>query len=393
MLGMFASFGVFFKPMLTDLLLTRAETSGAFSLSWIVQGVAGIVVGIANDRLGPRIVIMVCGAILGLGFLLMSQISTIWQLYLFYGLVIGTGMGASFVPLASTVSRWFVKRRSMMTGVVVSGNGIGILLGPLLATWLISLYEWRLSYIIMGSITSVAIILLAQLLRRDPTQVGQIPYGENEGEEEDLKFATNAFSPKEAVSTRQFWLLCGMSLCLGFSVQTILVHIVPHATDLEISAISAANILATIGGASVIGRFLLGIAGDRIGNKGVFVIGFALMAAALFWLVSATELWTLYLFAAVFGFGFGGCVASSPTLVAILFGLRSHGLMLGLTSLGFSLGAAAGPFLAGYIFDSTSSYQVAFVVCAVISVIGLILTLLIKQTQKADLSMAKGEFD
>jgi MFS family permease len=377
MLGLFASFGVFFKPMLTDLVLTRAEISGAVSLSWIMQGLASITAGRVNDSLGPRIVITACGIILGLGCLLMSQISTLWQLYLFYGVVIGIGMGGSFVPLTSTVARWFTKRRSMMTGIVLAGNGIGILLGPLLATWLISRYEWRLSYIIIGGIALVAIILLAQLLRRDPAQVGQMPYGENKDAKQVLKPATKAFLIKEAVYTRQFWLLSGMSLCLGFSLQAILVHIVPHATDLKISAINAANILATIGGVSVIGRFLLGSAGDRIGNRQVFIIGFALMAASLLWLVSATEVWALFLFAAVFGFAIGGCVTSPPTLVAKLFGLNSHGLILGFTSLGFCLGGAAGPFVAGYIFDMTNSYQNFFVICAAVSVIGLILTVLL----------------
>jgi len=366
MLGTLASFGVFFKPMLTDLLLTRAETSSALSLSWIIQGLATIVVGRINDRLGPRIVITVCGTILGLGCLLMSQINTLWQLYLFYGVLIGIGMSGSYIPATSAVARWFVKRRSMMTGIVVAGNGIGILLGPLLATWLISLYEWRLSYIIIGGIALVAIVLLAQLLRRDPTQVGQMPYGENIGGEQGLKFATNAFSFKEAVSTRQFWLLSSMTLCLGFSVHTILVHIVPHAT---------------VGGSSVIGRFLLGGAGDRIGNRQVFIIGFALMAVTLLWLVSATELWALFLFAAVFGFAFGSCVTPQSPLVAELFGLRSHGLILGLTSLGFCLGAAVGPFVAGYIFDVTTSYQVAFLICAAISIIGLILNVFLKPTK------------
>jgi OFA family oxalate/formate antiporter-like MFS transporter len=380
-LGLFASFGVFFKPMLTDLVLTRAEISGAVSLSWIMQGLASIAAGRVNDRLGPRIVMTACGIILGLGCLLMSQISTLWQLYLFYGVLIGIGMSGSFVPLTSTVTRWFVKRRSMMTGIVLAGNGVGILLGPLLAAWLISRYEWRLSYIIIGVIALVAVILLAQLLRRDPAQVGQMPYGENKREEKGLEFATKAFPIKEAISTRQFWLLSGMSLCLGFSLQAILVHIVPHATDLEISAINAANILATIGGASVIGRFLLGSAGDRIGNRQVFIIGFALMAASLLWLVSATEVWALFLFAAVFGFAIGGCTTSPPNIVAKIFGLSSHGLILGFTSLGFCLGGAAGPFVAGYIFDFANSYQTAFLVCAAISAIGLILTVLLKQTK------------
>ena len=137
-----------------------------------------------------------------------------------------------------------------------------------------------------------------------------MPYGENK-EETGLKGGTEAFSLKEAASTRQFWLISSMFLCLGFCMYTILVHIVPHATDLGFSAATAANILATIGGVGVIGRVVLGSAADRIGNRQVFIIGFILMAAALFWLVPATEAWMLYLFAAVFGFAYGGCAHQS----------------------------------------------------------------------------------
>jgi MFS family permease len=328
-------------------------------------------------------VITVCGSILGLGYLLMSQTNALWQLYLFYGVIIATGMSGSFVPLASTVARWFVKRRGTMTGIVVAGSGIGGLIAPPLANWLISIYDWRVSYIILGSIALVVVILFAQLLRRDPAQVGLMPYGESK-EEMELKGSTKAFSLKEAASGRQFWLVLSMYLCLGFSMYTILVHIAPHATDLGFSATTAANILATIGGVSVIGRVVLGRAADRIGNKQVFIIGFVLMAAALFWLIPATETWTLYLFAAVFGFATGGCVMSESPLVAELFGLRSHGLILGFTSFGYCIGAAAGPFLTGYIFDVTSSYNVAFLACAAVSVVGLILSAILWPTKSSE---------
>ena len=380
MWGILSTFGVFFKPMLTDLGWTRAVTSGAFSVFWIIRGLLSIAVGRLNDRLGPRIVITVCGSILGLGYLLMSQTSAVWQLYLFYGVIVATGMSGSFVPLTSTVARWFVKRRSTMTGIVVAGTGIGGLIAPPLANWLISIYDWRVSYIILGSIALVVVILVAQLLKRDPAQAGQMPYGESK-EETGLKGVTKAFSLKEAASGRQFWLVLSMLFCLGFSMYTILVHIAPHATDLGFSAATAANILAAAGGGGVIGRLVLGGAADRIGNRQVFIIGFVLMAAALLWLVPATETWTLYLFAAIFGFAAGGCVMSESPLVAELFGLRSHGLILGVTSFGYSIGSAVGPFLAGYIFDVTSSYNVAFLVCAAVSVVGLILSAILTSTK------------
>jgi predicted MFS family arabinose efflux permease len=381
MWGVISTFGIFFKPMLTDLGWTRAVTSGAFAVFWIIQGLLAIVMGRVNDRLGPRIVISVCGFFLGIGFLLMSQTSALWQLYLFYGVIIGTAMGGSFVPPTSTIARWFVKRRNIMTGVVVAGISVGGLIAPPLANWLISVYDWRISYIILGGIALVAVILVAQLLRRDPAQVGQAPYGESE-EETELKRGIKTFSLREAASTRQFWLVSGMYFCLGFSMFTILVHIAPHATDLEFSATTAANILATAGGVGVIGRLALGWAADRIGNRQAFIIGFALMAAALFCLIPATEMWALYLFAAVFGFAAAGCAVSESPLVAGLFGLRSHGLIMGVINIGFCIGAAAGPFLAGYIFDVTGSYSMAFLVCAVVSAAGLILSAILRPTKQ-----------
>ena len=376
--GTFFTFGVFLKPVVTEFGWTRGTTSGALSLSTIMCGLLGVVMGRLNDRFGPRIVMTLCGFLSGLGYLLMSQIGAVWQLYLFYGVIIGIGMGGAMVPLVSTVARWFTKRRSMMTGIVMTGTGIGTLIAPPVANQLISTYDWRTSYIILGSVVLVVVILAAQFLRRDPSQIGQVPYGESEGGEQGLKLGAEGFSLNEAVYTRQFWVFIAMSFCLAFCNFTVLVHIAPHATDLGISAASAANILATVGGLSIVGRVVLGSAGDRIGNRQVFIIGFILMSAALLWLVPATEIWMLYLFAVVYGFASAGGGASTSPLVAGLFGLSSHGLILGVTSLGNTTGGAIGPFLAGYIFDMTGSYQVAFLVCAAVGIVGLVLTVLLK---------------
>jgi len=372
--GTYFSFGVFLKPVLTEFGWTRATCSGALSLATIMHGLLGIIMGRLTDRLGPRIVMTFCGFFLGLGYLLMSQIGTVWQLYLCYGIVVGVGMGGAIVPLLSTVARWFVKRRSMMTGIVLTGTGIGTLIGPPLANWLISTYGWRTSYIIQGSIVLVVVVLAAQFLRRDPTRMGQVPYGEKEGGEQGLKSGAEGFSLKEAVYTRQFWLFIAMSFSFTFCTFTVMVHIPPHATDLGISTASAANILATVGGLTIVGRVVLGGVADRIGNRQVFIFAFSLMAATLFCLVPATEIWMLYLFAIAYGFTSAGPGTTSSPLVAGLFGLSSHGLILGVTGLGNTIGGALGPFLAGYIFDVTGSYQVAFLICAAISIVGLVST-------------------
>ena len=377
--GANSTFGIFFTPLLNEFSWTRAITAGAFSLSWIMHGLFSIVMGRLNDRFGSRLVMTACGALLAAGFLLMSQISTAWQLYLFYGVMIGISMGGFYIPMVSTVARWFVKRRGMMTGIVVSGVSIGTLIAPPVANWLISTYDWRLSYIIIGITVSFVVLSTAQLLKRDPVQVGQLPDGAHTRATTSLEPVFQGFFLKEAVFTKQFWLVFGICFCAGFCAYVIVVHIAPHAIELGTTATTAANILATVGGVSTASRLIMGSVVDRIGSKQALIIGFLLMAGALLGLVLTRETWTLYLFAAVYGFAHGSCDVPLSPLVASLFGLRSHGLIFGVIGSGFAIGSAVGPLVAGYIFDATNSYQVAFLICAVIATVGLILAAVLRQ--------------
>jgi MFS family permease len=382
--GTYNSFGVFFASLLTDLNSNATAISGALSLSWIMQGVFSIIMGRLTDRVGPRVVLTICGLLIGLGYLLMSLVGTLWQLYLFYGVILGSGMAGSWVPIVSTIGRWFAKRRNLITGIVLSGVSVGTLSVPPLASRLISAYTWPASYLILGSVVLVAVTLTAQLLKRDPTTTKQLAYGETEGRAQESRLETRPFSLREAVRTRQFWLASGMLICFGFCAYAVVAHIVLDATGLGISRNNATNILATIGGASIAGRLVLGSAADKFGNRQVFILGFILMAAALFWLVPNREVWGLYLFAGVFGFAFGGGATSEAPLVASLFGLSSHGLILGMMNLvGFTLGAALGPLVAGHIFDVTGSYHMAFVVAGTVSIAGLILTVPLSPTEKS----------
>jgi len=384
MYGTRLTYGVFFKPIIAEFDWTRALISGAFAISMIFQGLLAIVIGGLTDRFGPRLVMTLCGFVLGVGYLLLSQINAAWQLYLVYSVIIGIGMGGVFVPLLSTIAKWFIKRRSMMTGIAMTGIGIGQLIAPPVTSWLIFIYNWRMSYLILGIAVLVIVMSVAQLLRRDPKQMGQVPYGENKGEEHGFNQGTVGFSLKEAAYTRQFWMTFATLFCLGFSLLALMVHIVPHATDLGTSAASAAYILATAGGAHLLGGVVLGNSADRIGNRPAFIICFILMSVALFWFVPVTTEWMLYLLAFVFGFGGGGGATLMSPLVAELFGLRSHGLILGFMTLGFTSGAAVGPFIAGLIFDVTVSYQLAFIICAAVGVVGLILAAVLRPVKKLE---------
>jgi len=376
--GTYYSFGVFFTPLLTEFGWTRTMTSGAFSLAILLEGMLGIVMGRATDRWGPRMVIPLGGFLLGLGYLLMSQISALWHFYLLYGVIIGIGLGSLWVPPVSIVIRWFTKRRNMMTGIAIAGTGVGGLITPPLANWLISTYDWRLSYVILGGAVLVLVILAAQFLKRDPAQIGQLPYGENRRELPETQLGNDGLSFREAVSTKQLWLVSGIFFCFGFCMFTIMIHIVPHAIELGIPPASAANILAIIGGVGIAGKAIMGVVTDRIGTRTGIIIGLILMIVTLTWLIVARELWMLYLFAVArelwmlylfatfFAFGYGTMVSLMSPTIAELFGLSSVGVLLGIVNFAATLGCAIGPVIAGWLFDINGNYQLVFLLCAAI---------------------------
>ncbi len=376
--GVRTSFGVFFKPMSTEFDWTRALTSGAVTVSMLTQGLWGIYMGRINDRIGSRWVITLCCFFLGVGFLLLSLTHYSWQLYVFYGLIVGVGMGGVFVALVSTVARWFVKKRGAMTGIVLAGIGVGTLTVAPLSNWLITAYGWRLSYIVVGGLVLVIGIGAAQFLKRDPTRMGLVPYGQNERKEQIISTDARGLSFREAVFTRQFWMVAISFACLGYTTFTITVHLVPHITDLGISASIAAVILSVTGGVQSLGGEVMGIFADRIGSKRIILISFVLVSASLFWLVSLTAALLFFLFAVIYSYGIGGGTAMESTIVAELFGLKSHGLILGVISFGFTVGGAIGPVITGYLFDVTGSYQLGFLICGSLGIAGFILTALIR---------------
>ncbi|MFC1532844.1 MFS transporter [Thermodesulfobacteriota bacterium] len=378
MWGVHFAFGVFFKPMLSDFGWTRAMTSGAYSLCTLMNGFLAIVMGGLTDKLGPRLVMTFCGIFLGLGYYMMSRLGTIWQLYLFYGVIIGIGMGGGFIPLVSTVVRWFVDRRGVMTGIVTASTGAGALIGPPVANLLIYKFSWRISFLVLGGIAFAVIVLSAQLLRRDPAQVGQRPYGENRADKNETGLNGEGLSLMEALFTGRFWIFFFTSFCYGFCVFSIMVHLVPHAIELGFSSTRAANMMATIGATGIIGKVLLGRMGDIWGSRQLMMFSFILMAITLFWLMTVKNFWILHLIVGGFGFAYGGCAVSQSPIVAMLFGLRAHGLIFGIFGVGVSIGGAIGPFLMGYVFDVTESYQLAFLVGTVISSAGFILSAVLK---------------
>lgn len=373
--GVHYTFGIFLKPMIAEFGWGRAVTSGAFSLSWLLQGLSAILMGRLNDRYGPRVVLAVCALLLASGILLTTRIQAGWQLYLSYGVLIGFGTGGVYVPIVSTIARWFTARRSTMTGIAVSGIGLGTFLLSPAASYLISVYDWRTAYTILGMALFGVILCAVPFLRRGPEEREQLPYGDHQRNSGPSANRSTTYSLKQAALTREFWVVFCMFFCFGFCFSAVMVHIAPHATDIGESAGTAAGLVASIGIASIAGKVLLGGLGDRVGSQRIYLICFSMMVVSLLWLTMVRETWPLYLFAVVFGLAYGGNATSQSPLVAILFGLRSHGVIMGTVNNGFTIGATLGPVASGSLFDRVGDYGVAFLIIAAVAFSGLMMTL------------------
>ena len=339
-----------------------------------------IITGWLNDRFGPRIVLTSCGVLSGIGYFLLSQISEVWQFYLVFGIVIGAG-STIFVPMFSTIARWFAKRRSMMSGIAAAGIGVGMLVMPLLVNSLILAYNWRTCSLVLGIAVFIIVVIAAQFMKRDPSSMNQIAYGEYKNQVNTATSGNSGITLKKATSSWQFWVFFGVLFCSGFSSFSLQIHIVPHIIDSGISSTIAATILAIVGGTSIIGQLGLGSAADRLGNKQCFFIGLMLISLMIVWLLLNGELWTLYLFAVIFGIGTGGNMTQESPTVAWLFGLAAHGSIFGLLAVGFTFGGSLGPVITGYLFDTTGNYNIAFLAAAVVGFIGAILVATLKSVR------------
>jgi len=370
--GTMFTYGIFFKHLANDFGWSRATISGASSLAFVFGGLIGIIAGRLNDRFGPKIIIAVSGVSLGLGYLLMSQLQAPGQLYLFYGIIVGIGFSGHDVVTLSTSTRWYVRKRGMMTGITKVGTGARQLIMPLIASVLIAGFGWRTSYVIMGWAVIILYIILSQFMRRDPQQMGLLPDGETDASKWASASTEQGLSLGEVIRTRQFWTICLAYFTVIYCLLTVIIHIVPHATDMGITETKAAGILSVIGGISMAGRLVIGTASDRIGGKRTMVICFIILIASILWLQIASELWMLYLFAVVYGFAHGGFYTLISPLTAHQFGTKAHGVIFSIVYFVGTIGGAIGPLLAGYIFDITQSYQPAFWILTGLSLIGLL---------------------
>lgn len=187
---------------------------------------------------------------------------------------------------------------------------------------------------------------------------------------------------QKASHTRELWMVCAIYLAFGICLGTILVHIVPYATDQGMSATSAANMLVIVGGLKIASRTVTGGVADKFGNGLSIISSLVLLSVAFFGLLIIKETWVFYSCAAVFGLAYGALMVLLPPLVANLFGLGSLGTITGIVTCAIAVGGAIGSAVVGHIFDITTSYKLGFSMCAAVSIIAAMLAFAVKASHR-----------
>jgi MFS family permease len=384
-IGVRYSYGVFLKSIQVDFGMSRGATSGIFSIYMLLCCVIAVAGGWAMDRYGPRKVGILMGTFTGLSLLLTGQARAPWQLLITYSLLFSLGTGAVYTVVNSTASRWFVKKRGFVVGITSSGGGVGAIIIAPFATLLISRLDWRATFVVMGFISWFSMVALSILLVKDPQDIGCLPDGGESGllkgvipKKEDNPEPTD-LTLIQACGMQQFWLLGFAWLLVSLSLHMVFIHIIPHAVDRGISPMDAAFILSLTGLANLPGRLVLGRLSDVMGRKALAIMCTLVQFAVVLSLVWINGLCMLYLFAIAFGFLWGGSGAMITVLIADLFGTRSLGAIMGMLSAGWSIGAAIGPAIGGYIFDVSGRYYGAFGIGAAAFLTAACLLALIKR--------------
>jgi MFS transporter, OFA family, oxalate/formate antiporter len=370
--GCVYTFSTFVASLQNDFAASRGSVSLVFSLAGFLYFGFGIVSGPLADRWGSRRLAVIGMLVTGLGMAAVGAARSLVEVYVAYGLGVGLGVGCSYVPSVGAVQRWFARRRGLASGFAVSGIGVGTLVMPPLAAFLINALGWREAYLALGGLAAVLGGSAAVLIENNPHDGFDL-----DGDHACLGVQTGhavGMSLREAIRSRQFIGLYAACLICSFSVFVPFVHLVPYARDHGIPQSSAALLLAMIGFGSTAGRFFLGGVADRMGRRLALLTTYAGMALTLgMWAIS-TGLWALGVFAFAYGVIYGGWVALLPALVTDYFGGRNVSGIIGFLYSSVAIGTLIGPAAAGFAFDMSHSYTLPILACACANVVAAAVT-------------------
>jgi MFS family permease len=376
MRGVNGAFGVYYLALLEEFGWSRSDGASIASINFVVYALAAPVVGLAFDRLGPRLLMPLGAALVGIGFLLSSFSTSLLHLHFSYGVVTALGQGAlGFVGHNALISFWFVRQRATAIGIASMGQGLGALVMVPATQMLISSIGWRWTYIVTGSLLLFLLVPAnAFFQRRAPQDVGQFPDGEEVPA--PLQVARQAASRQaqrdwalgEAVRSLPFWYITIGHLALGTALFLINTHVIAHFVAVGYEKLAASFYFGLIGFIRIGATIFWGSISDRLGRStayGIAILVTGLGVGGMIAMTVGAPLWLVYLTIALYGIGHS---AGNPTYGAVIgdiFAGRRIGLIFGFLEISFGLGSAFGSWIGGYLFDTTGSYAWSFTLCLV----------------------------
>ncbi|MCC7024209.1 MAG: MFS transporter [Thermomicrobiales bacterium] len=349
-------FGVVLKPVSEEYGWDRAELTGAVLLGMVVLSICQPIVGSLVDRVGPRKVLVIGLGLLGLSLIPFSFATSLWQVYLIYGVITSIGLAAAS-PVISTsiVGRWFTRKRGLAMSIATSGSAFGQLLIVPVAAWIMVMTTWQMTYRVLAvAVLLVALPLTALFLHDAPPSTSSAAAR--------VKPAEEGLALREAIAHPAFWLLgFGFVVC-GWTMAFPNTHFLAYADDMGMSVLHAANTVSVTAIFSIAGTILLGIAADRFSRTGVLALTYGLRGLAFLLLLLLPAGNLIYVYGAILGISWSATTPLTAAIAADRYGPKNLGLIFGSLFTFMNLGFGVGSFLDGIIYEHFGGYQGALLI-------------------------------
>jgi MFS family permease len=364
-------FPVFYPAVAESLGFTRAQVMKGFFIGFIIVApLFGLLAGAMIDRLGPRKVIRIGIAFVGFSLIFLGTVQTLGVYYLLCILQVVGYVLAGPNPNQVLVSNWFRRMRGRAMGVAYFGLGLGGVTSTFLVPWLIETFGWRRAFEVVGAMILLVLFPIAQWVTRSyPREMGMEPDGAPENPETAGR-PLAGMPYGAAVRTRNFWLLLAGTSFMLLTIGTVIEHLIFFLTDHGYTRIEASRVLRALLISSLAGRIVMGYFADRFSKKNVMAFSYLLLALSVPLLFLPGQPPAVWGFALVFGFAMGADYMLIPLVTAECFGLASLGKLLATIIMVYSVGQFLGPVLAGSIYDSLRSYDLAWTVVTATGVLG-----------------------
>ena len=407
-IGMLFTLAVFLKPMEEAMGWSRSSISSVGLLNWVVMGLGGVLAGFISDRIGTRAVVLVGSGLLGLGLVLSSQVSALWQLYVTFGILVAGGVSAFYVPLTVLAIKWFGDRRGMAASVVSAGNGAGILLLSPLTRWLVNELDWRMAFLILGDLAWLVVIPMALLLRDAPPALegrvigqrallsaagaskwpplsprGGRPVGPPLSPHGGQVRTPGAMSPGVIFRSWPFWAIALTHFACCAAHSGPIFHLVTHAIDQGVAKMSAASLLGLSGLSSIFGRVGTGIVADRVGAKPTLIAALTLQALTVFAFLFVRDLGPLSALTFVFGIAYGASMPLYALVTREYFGEEALGTAFGAVFFISCIGMGLGSYGGGFLYDALGSYTWLFLASGAIGAMAVVMAIALRPPAQA----------